>query len=100
MMRIPVRIPHATSSPYKGDIRTSELRSSQFPKCHAAPQRNHLVSPAFGYRPLLPMIIDPLARGAATSCLLPASKGQIREEFRLVKSLAEPVATFVIIGNY
>jgi iron-sulfur cluster assembly accessory protein len=41
-----------------------------------------------------------LARGAATSCLPAASKQQIQAEAPAPESLAEPVATFVIIGNY
>jgi hypothetical protein len=46
------------------------------------------------------MIIDPLARGGATSFLLAASNEQIREEVPASENLAEPVVPFVIMSNH
>jgi iron-sulfur cluster assembly accessory protein len=49
---------------------------------------------------LLGTIIDPLARGAATSWLRKHLIARLQRQYRLIKRLAEPVATFVIIKVY
>ena len=71
------------------------------PKCLFRAAKTSRFLPALGNGPLLRTIIDPLARGGATSCAPRASNQYVSRKLQpIAKSLTGPLPGFVIIGNY
>src|ERR1700738_4461703 len=100
-MRMPVRTPHATSSPNIGDISHLGAEIEPIPEVAIfVPAKLRGFRRRSGNGPLLRTIIDPLASGARLLACPKHLKGCCREKYRFLKSLAEPAATFVIINNY
>src|SRR5260370_24770351 len=101
-MRMPVRTPHATSSPYIGDIRHLGAEIEPIPEsCEVSPQRNFVVFA--GVRVRGPYC-EPLYTRWQEGPRLPVCPKHLTtrygKEYRLPKSLVEPGATFVIISNH